>query len=521
MNAALGPRVGIWGTFDLADYGTLLQPRIFERELRRRLPHARIYPYAPLGAEHPIAMDGGRPAAPLGAWTPARRAQLAEQLDLVAVGGSDVIHVRDDLHRDAYAEAAPEAASDLEPSRFFVDGLGAELERHCAVAWHAVGVPFELDAAEATRVREALASKRYVSVSDAISRERLRATGTEHEVALVPDPIVLVARLVPAETLRKRLDYLRAVGGYPAEERPLVLQGSAAVAGHVEQIARAVSEAAQHHPGLPIVLAALAPVQGDAEFADTLASRIEGPVYRLPAEVTLEDLVAAIANARAFVGSSLHGYLTSLAFGVPGALVRASGPSALDAFGEPVGDHAVDVRDAARFAERIAALLRGEPAVDAGAIRALADTVDEHFDALAELAEESWSERLALSADADAAELARALAEAERRHDALLRAYAARGERLLMERLRVAEMLDAMEGEECASVRLQALLELAEARNRLETLDAERAAVRFERDQARADLERVRAERDELRAELAIADHPPPARFRGLLPRRA
>ncbi len=486
-----GPRVGIWGRFDVADYGDLLAPRIFERELRRRLPHARVYGYAPLGAEHPIGMDGGSPAAPLGSWTPARRAQLAEQLDLVAVAGSGVIHLRDDLHWDAYAEAAPEVVADLEPSRFFVDGLGAEHEQRCTVAWHAIGVPFELDATEATRVKEALASKRYVSVSDALSRERLRATGTEQEVALVPDPIVLITRLFPAETLRKRLGHLRAVDGYPADERPLVLQGSAAVAGHVEQFARAVNEAAQHHPGLPIVLAALAPVQGDAEFADALASRIEGPVYRLPAEVTLEDLVAAIANARAFVGSSLHGYLTALAFGVPGALVSDGGQSALDAFGEP----AVDVRDTSRFAETIAATLRGEAAVDADAMRALADTVDEHFDALAELAEESWSKRLAISPDVDRAGLARALAEAERRHDALMRAYEARGERLLMERLRVAEMLDATDGEESAGVRLQALLELAEARNRLETMDAERALLRSERDQARADLERVRAER--------------------------
>jgi hypothetical protein len=483
MSAALGPRVGIWGTFDLPDYGSLLVPRIFEHEVRRRLPYARVYPYAPLGAEHPIAMDGGRPAAPLGAWTPARRAQLAEQLDLVAVGGSDVIHVRDDLHRDAYAEAAPEAATDLEPSRFFVDGLGGELERQCPVAWHAVGVPFEFDAAEAKRVREALASKRYLSVPDAISRERLRATGTEQEVVLVPDPIVLIKRLIPAETLRKRLDYLRAVGGYPAEEHPLVLQGSAEIAGHVEQFARALN------PAVPIVLAALAPVRGDAEFADALASRIDGPAYRLSTEVTLEDLVAAIANARAFVGSSLHGYLTALAFGIPSVLVADGAQSALDAFGKP----AVDVRHAPQFAETISALLRGEAAVDAGAVRALADAVDGHFDKLAAIAEESWSDRLALS-DANAAELARALAEAERRHDALLRAYVARGERLLMERLRVAEMLDAENGEVSAAVRLEALLELAEARNRLETLDAERASLRFDRDRAHADLARIRGE---------------------------
>jgi hypothetical protein len=501
-----GPRVGIWGRFDVADYGNLLAPRIFEHELRRRLPTARVYPYAPLGAEHPIGMDGGRPATPLGSWTPARRAQLAEQLDLVAVAGADVI------------QAAPEAAAELVPSRFFVDGLGADLERRCPVVWHAVGVPFELDAGTAKRVRDALASKRYVSVQGPASRERLLAMGTEQEIALVPDPAVLVPRLVPAETISKRVGYLRAIESYPAEERPLLVQGGAAVAPHLEQVAGAVSEVAQHNPGLPIVLVALAPARGDAELADALASRIAAPLYRLPAEVTLEDLVAAIANARAFVGSSPQGYLTALAFGVRSALVSVADASTLDGFGAWAGEQAVVVP--ADLAGTITALLRDDAAVDTGSPQVLAGAVDDHFDTLAEIAEQSWSERLAGSerAGAAAAELAHALAETERRHDALLRAYAARGEQLLREQLRLAEMLDAMEAEKSADAAFQTLLELAEARNHLEMLDAEATADRFERDQARAELERVRAERDELRKQLEEKHRP--SHGGRLLPRR-
>jgi hypothetical protein len=496
MRAALGPRVGIWGPFDLADYANLLVPRIFEHELLRRLPNARVFPYAPLGAEHPIAMDGGRPAAQLGSWTPARRAQLAEQLDLVAVGGSDAIHVRDDLYRGAYAEA-PDAVADLEPSRFFVDGLGAELESRCPVVWHAVGVPFDLSPGEADRVREALASKRYVSVCDPSSRERLFSTGTEREIALVPDPAVLADRCFPAETLRKRLDYLRAVECYPPEERPLILQANTAVVSDIDSFARVVSEAAQRHPGLPIVLVSLKPGQGDAEFAEALAPRIDQAVYRLPAEVTLDDLVAAIANARVFVGSSLAGYSTALAFGVPGALLND---------------------DAGELAETLATLLHGDAASATRGDRRLADAADEHFDTVATIAEHSWSERLVQS-PGSTAELGRELAEAERRHDALLRAYSARGERLVAERMRFAELLDATEAESRGDVTVETLLELAEMGNRLETLEAEAAETRFERDQACADLERVRAERDELRRQLAREDRPP--RVRRLLPRRA
>lgn len=454
MSATGGPRVGIWGRFDVADYGNLLAPRIFEHELRRRLPNARVYPYAPLGAENPIGMDGGRPATPLGAWTPARRAQLAEQLDMVAVAGRDVIHLDDNLHREAYAEAARDALTDFQPSRFFVDGLGAEQEQQCPVVWHAVGVPFDLSRRDAARVREALASKRYVAVQDAESRERLLATGTEHQIDLVPDPVVLVAGLFSKDTIRRRLEYLRAVDSYPRADEPLVLQCDEAATPEY------VSEVLRTHPGVPIVLAALGPDDADTELADALAAR-EQRVYRLPAAVMIEDLVAAIAGARAFVGSSPSGRLTALAF-----------------------SHAAG--DTSDLQERIAA---------AGA----------HFDQLAAIAEESWLKRLAASQPQGdpSGKLARALREAERRHDSLMRAYAARGERLLAEQLRLAETLDAIETREGDGAR--ARLDLAEARNRIEVLDAQAAEARRERDEARVALDSARSERDELRAQLALA----------------
>jgi hypothetical protein len=450
MSSTRGPRVAIWGRFDVADYGNLLAARIFEHELRRRLPNARVYPYAPLGAEHPIRIDAGDPATPLGAWTPARRAQLAGELDMVAVAGRDVIHLDDDFHREAYVEAAPDALADSQPSRFFVDGLGAEHEQQCPVVWHAVGVPFGFSRPDATRVREALASKRYVSVQDEESRDRLLATGTEGQVDVVPDPAVLVAGAFSQDTIRKRLDYLRAVDSYPRGDEPLVLQcDEAATPEYVSELLRA-------HPGVPIVLVALAPDDAEATVADALAAR-EQRVYRLPAAVTFEDLVAAIAGARAFIGSSPSGHATALAF-----------------------DDAA--RGTSELQQRMAA---------AGA----------HFDQLAAIAEESWSKRVA---DGDSSEKpAQALREAERRHDTLRRAYAERGERLLAEQLRVAETLDAMEAGEGNDAR--ARLDLAEARNRIEVLDAQAAEARHDRDEARAALDSARSERDGLRAELAQA----------------
>lgn len=81
-NAFGGPHLAVVGTFDVAYYGDLLFPRIFEREIRDRCEMAEVVPYAPYGWEHPVPLDGGRYARPLGPWTPARCAQMADDYDM-------------------------------------------------------------------------------------------------------------------------------------------------------------------------------------------------------------------------------------------------------------------------------------------------------------------------------------------------------------------------------------------------------------------------------------------------------
>jgi hypothetical protein len=140
---AVGPRIALWGTFDVADYSTLLLPRIYERELLARLRIAQVDVYSPLGFEHPVPLDGGRLTLPLGSPSQRRKGQFARRHDLVIVSG-DVVHTRDDRYGELYGSPPQE------PSSFFVDGLGEELGAECPVVWPPVGVPFAINAEEAT-----------------------------------------------------------------------------------------------------------------------------------------------------------------------------------------------------------------------------------------------------------------------------------------------------------------------------------------------------------------------------------
>jgi hypothetical protein len=376
---ALGPRIALWGTFDVADYRTLLLPRIFERELLARLPLARVDVYAPLGHERPIPMDGGRPAIPLGSPAVRRKRQLADRHDLVVVTGD--VHAQDEHYRQLYG-------ADVRPSEFLLDGLGPDLERRCPVVWSAVRVPFDLTDARA----RALEGRPHVSVQDDASRDRLLARGATAEIAVVPDPTLLAPRVFPADVLRKRIEYLRVIGCYPAEGRPTVREDGA--------------------------------VESEA-----------GEVFRLPEHATVEDVTAAIAYAGAFAGSARA---VAAAFDVP------TDPS----------------------------LAAAELAVG----------VDAELDTIAELAERSWSQRA--ERDGRAADLMQALALAEERYRALLAAHEARGERLVTERMRFAEIVDRLDASH-GVLPADAALRIAELENAVFVAQAAEAELRLELDRRR------------------------------------
>jgi polysaccharide pyruvyl transferase WcaK-like protein len=371
----LSPRIGLWGTADVANFGDLLFPRIFELEMKRRLPGAGIRFFSPTGAR--VGMDPGLATEALGPSSIGRAAELAGQLDLVVVGGGDIVHFRDDVYDDWYDRNGDPR---LRPSDYVVGGLGLELERICPVAWHAVGVPYDLDGADGELTRIALRERRYVSVRDEISHERLRRLGVQRKIHVVPDSGLLLDRLYHSDELAER----RTRDGYPAEGRPLVVQGSRALLPLADEIAAALS-AFRAEDGRDVVLLVTGPCHGDDAFAAAIAERLPW-AHRLSSEPAVGDVVAAIEGASAFVGSSLHGAITALVYRVPWLILNL-GLSKLDGFAELVGLPEAVVHSPS---DLLGALRRIDRAPRPDLTRLVAD-VDSHFDRLAALALEATS----------------------------------------------------------------------------------------------------------------------------------
>lgn len=377
-------RVALWGTFDVDNYGDHLFPRVANHELSRR--GVVVSAFSPYGRLHPTPLDGGLEVEPLGPWSPERARELAAAHHLVVVGGGELIHLNDSLLAPVY-DTTPDELRQMAPSRWFVEGLGPELEAGCPVVWHGLGVPWPPGEEEAGRLRTALAGRPYVTVRDRYSAQRLADAGVEGPVEVVPDSALLVNRVMPPAALSVRLEALRGAGGYPAAgTTPVLLQGCDLLMPHLDDVLTAVERwrVAQREKD-EVVALVTGRCRGDALFADGVQQSLGSRrVWRLPGGATVEDIAAALAGGGIFIGSSLHGAITALVYGRPFVLLNLYGEAKLDGFGDMSGLGGRVVHQASEIPAALEAAM-ADPA-PAGVLDSLQRRLDQHFDRLAELA---------------------------------------------------------------------------------------------------------------------------------------
>jgi hypothetical protein len=429
-------------------------------ELRRRLPSATVTAFSPLGRLRPMALDGGRPAEPLGPPSAGRRQELAARFDCVLVCGED------SLVGSARAAAlwGDEDGGGAAAARLLVDGLGAELEAGCPVVWAGVSVPEEPDPDTAARVCAVAACRGPIAVLDGGSRRRLAAAGVTADISVLPPVALLLPRLLDREMLRRRADLLRMMEWTWAGGAVLTIHGDRSLMAALDAVAAAV---------LPLVESGIASVQlgasgrldGEEDFADALEAALGGRCRRLPGVAALEDHVAALAGSRAFAGPPGFGLCAATGLGLPAASLTLSEDDGDDGLAAELGAARLRVPD-------LAAGLRG--LLSAGAPRPEAATsaagrLDHHFDTVADLALVAAARRAAGRRGEQSAGIA-----PEALLEALGRAHAARGRRLFQERAAFDAARQAAVGE------LSAQLEQAHAD--ADRLRAELAAARAAND---------------------------------------
>jgi len=342
----------LFGAFDRHNLGDLLLGRIAAELAARRLP-GRDVRFAGLAARD-LRADGGARVealatlagrwrqAPCGAAPAAAPALLqvggeilgcsaweaaVMLLDPAAAARAIALHGRDPAAREAWARhtlECPRGLPYLAPH--------AALPRGTHIVHTGIGgVGFT--ALPAALRAEALAELRAagrVQVRDRRTWNTLAAAGID--AALVPDPAVLVERLLGAEVAR------HAAKGEPAALRTQFAQGYVAVQlaaelGDDATLAALARELAaihrDHSLGIVLFCTGRAPWHDDPEVLQRLRRHLPNPDSAVVAESChVLDLCALIANSALCCASSLHARIIADAFARPAISIVGGAPQA-------------------------------------------------------------------------------------------------------------------------------------------------------------------------------------------------
>ena len=308
-----------WGTFDVANYGDRLFPLIAKEELTTRLPGLELTCYAPIGDA--TLPPGSPPLFPLvpggGSLHRQRREYFARHFDAILIGGGDLL--RFDRSEPGYGNSEHEGP--LRPYDAFLDFLWAESESN--ILWNAPGVPFPFEPSRRLLVQLARSHVRYAAVRDEVSRGFLLEAGVEEPVHVYPDTGILLAELIRQLVDEETVHDLLKERGARLDGRGLLCFQCAPgfLRAEEEMVAKSLARIADRR-NLEIVWLPIGLCHGDQD-ALRLVQRASGNRFTLVKDLEPPlEIGALIGACDYFVGSSLHGNLTALSFGIPHIVVN-------------------------------------------------------------------------------------------------------------------------------------------------------------------------------------------------------
>ena len=291
-----GLQIGMFGTFDVENYGDLLFPLIAEAELSQRLGPTRLHRFS---YYRKTPLDWPYEVTPL-----SELPSLIGNLDGVIIGGGCILRF-DKWVAENYR---PPKSAVQHPTDYWLTPALLALNNGLPVVWNAPGVHGPVPVWAESLMKLTVGGNSYVSVRDSPSRQALQPFAANNAVKVVPDTAFGVARLL--DQGGPSSEYVRLRRDVGLSDPYIVVQAT----GDLLPFARFVRSHPQLFKTYRFLLLPTGPVHGDdnAVLSSTLPGAIQLPFW--PKPVLLAEL---IGRGAAVVAVSLHVSISALAFDVP------------------------------------------------------------------------------------------------------------------------------------------------------------------------------------------------------------
>jgi polysaccharide pyruvyl transferase WcaK-like protein len=184
-----------------------------------------------------------------------------------------------------------------------------------SVYYCSCGAPLDFSAEEKNRVRDVMEDAAFLSVRDRQSREKLLAAGVTRVIHAVPDLIMTLSDYYDPATERSKGQLLLRRFGVDTGKKIVCFQCMPHAGEPMDEIVSQLSRY-RERAGVEIVLLPLGYCHSDDRFLKRLSRESEG-VFRYIGVRSIFDMLSVLAASDLFIGTSMHGNITALSYGIP------------------------------------------------------------------------------------------------------------------------------------------------------------------------------------------------------------
>lgn len=345
-------QIAIYGAFDRFNYGDILFPLVLERVLQPCSATYRLEYYGTIQSD--LSGLGGKPTRSVEMLF---ESSNLEDGSIVIVAGGDVLgqtwygiytcHLPESLAsfnqallngipqelRDTIVPSLPTTVLDL-PFVISPQDFSAKVR----VVYNAVGGSSLASSSFPRRlipiVRRKLQAATFVSVRDQMTCDLVNGTDSRNVAMLAPDSATLVSHHFPKANLVDEVSMKTRQWLNEFSQGYMVLQIARPYLNHPSAVDELAHEVASifHLYRLPVVLCPIGTATWHEDHVPLQAlHRVLNTPSILVDKPTIFEIMALIANARIFVGTSLHGAITAMSYAVPNLAITRLVPK-VDAY---------------------------------------------------------------------------------------------------------------------------------------------------------------------------------------------
>lgn len=297
-------RIAHIGAFDFENFGDLLFTDVLENKLGQRIDIEEIVYFAPKACKMP-----GKDRI-VHSVTELEDMAAKMHFDAIIVGGGDLVHML--KTRTHMPHIAKEWVEYEVIYIWTILSLVAQ-KCHIPLIWNAPGVPMFFEETEKRVVSLLCEGIDYISVRDYLSKEVLSCAVDKNRINVVPDTVLCIRDIISEDELATIFDQL------PLDiqsKKYIFFQGNTTFSDEDIQRCADVLFRLKQMTGYQIVLQPIGYALGDKEVLDRIKNIYPNEFLSISKRLTQYEILALIAHSALYIGSSLHGCITSNSYGI-------------------------------------------------------------------------------------------------------------------------------------------------------------------------------------------------------------